>query len=215
MGTVRLEDLGFVQVMKNEGIFLPVDPDKRDLSRGITTVMCPDCHQRRDWTQHMENMLEKAGVSKDLLHPLGLNGGALGIPLGSPINPDDHKGQSYLGDIYGTSLPEVKGIDLVGLFGHFPCGAAGLAGLSFRECLDLLMKAETRVKDRFPTFRVHAFFHIDRGENFADIQIGFKKRRVTYFVSHRAYLAWRAEKDARADMGASPSEEFSSPPPGK
>jgi len=186
------EDVAFIRHLKALGILLPVDPTKPDYSNGITPVICADGDQRKDIEGHLEGLMRKAGCN-ERLHALKLNGGAASIALDDRMNPGDHKGQSFLMDIGGTSLPDVKGIRTVGLYGHWPCGLALLVGVSLEECFELLMRGETRVKDHYPDLPVDSYFHVDFGPSYKEF--GKKRQKMTYFASHRAWRAWTAEKN--------------------
>lgn len=190
MGTsIRKEEVDFVRQLKRLGILLPVDPTKRDYRRGITPVICADCHQRRDIEGHLEGLMREAGVENPLVHALKLNGGAATIALDERMNPGDHKGQALLMDIGGTARPDVKGIKLIALYGHWPCGQALLMGVTLPEMIELLMRGETRAKEHHPHLKVDCYFHVDFGPEYR--RFGKGARRKTYFMSHRAWLDWK------------------------
>jgi hypothetical protein len=173
------DELELVRKLREHGVFLEVDVHKRRLERGMILVVCPDCDQREDMMGHAEWMFRQLKLPPRM-HALALNGGAKLLAEGSPLSNAALKGAMLLEDIGGAR--HLKGIDTIALYAHYPCGAARLAGVNFETAVDLLMRAETRVKAQEPTAWVDAFVHVDHGDG----------RKRTYFVSHGAWLAWRA-----------------------
>lgn len=182
----RPENIAFLELMIARGIFLSVDDSKRNLSRGLIVVPCSDCDQ---WEHMVAEIRERFRVQEMLprFHPLALNGGALLIPDGSPLPGAEYMGRSLLECIQFAR--HKKGIELIHLYAHYPCGVAGEVGLSLEECVDLQMQAETRVKAENPGMRVDSMFHVDwEGANGSG-----RPAKETFFISHQAWL--RSQND--------------------
>ncbi|HBO99935.1 MAG: hypothetical protein UU48_C0002G0063 [Candidatus Uhrbacteria bacterium GW2011_GWF2_41_16] len=178
MSEPEKKELLYVETLRKNGVFLEIDNRFRNLETGMIAVPCADCDQRVDLIRHAESLFEEQNLPTRI-HPLGLNGGAILIPEWSPLNINGEDGRVLMRHIRDAAV--LKHIGLLVLYGHYPCGAAGLAKLSLEETVNLLMSAEGLVKETMSGMRVDAFFHVD-----------YRNKKRTYFVSHRAWKQYRS-----------------------
>ncbi|HBL39117.1 TPA: hypothetical protein DDZ10_00365 [Candidatus Uhrbacteria bacterium] len=147
---------------------------------GAIVVVCSDCHQRKDMSAFLARVAEACGVS-ELYHKLKVN--AAGIAL-DPDSSLHRKGKHRLltleEDIRDTMLPSVKGITTVILIAHFPCGKAGLEGISDEEQMQSLLVGKARLKEHLYVPRVVCAVHVDWGGH----------NRRMYRITRRDWEAW-------------------------
>lgn len=165
-------DLQLIKRLREAGIFEDVDPHRiKNNHQGFIVVVCGDCDQATDIHGHHSSITSRIGQLRGI-HEFKLNGGALRLPLKSPLNkkglPAD---KVLLRDIKDAIF--LKEMQTIVIYAHFPCGAAGLCGLTVLEQLDLLVKAKRRLKKEFSEVKVACFFHVDYTNG----------RKRTYFIS--------------------------------
>ncbi|MDO8557802.1 MAG: hypothetical protein Q7S09_01250 [bacterium] len=177
MAKISEKDLKDIVVMRKFGVLVDVDPQRMRQEDGVICVTCADGDQMPDVFQQQVKFALEAGF-KPRPHQLSLNGGALLIPEESPLNKELREDATLLAHIRGGI--KLKGIRTIVLYIHAPCGAAGLAGLTFKESIDLLIKAKDRIKKEILDVRVACFCHVDREHG-----TGHKKR--TYFVDEERW----------------------------
>lgn len=187
-------DREFAEVLRREGVLQDVDGHRLDLAEGVILVACADGDQMPDLFRHQASLqTEHRGVPRP--HLLALNGGGLRIPRGSSLNGG--AGEVLLKDIGDARL--LKGISMVALYVHAPCGAARLAGFTLEQEITLLMDAKVRVKEECgEVVRVACFVHLDWGDG----------RRRTYFISRANWMARLARSKAASDptrIGTTPA----------
>ena len=179
MAHISENDIKIISAMRKFGVLDDIDPHRLAQEQGIIPIPCADGDQMIDIFQHQLKIALEGGVAPRP-HQLSLNGGALLIAEESPLNKELREDLVLLAHIRGAMV--LKKIRTVVLYAHAPCGAAGLAGLSFERCIDLLMKAKARVKKEIPGMKVACFCHVDR-----------KGKKRTYFVSKEKWEAWRLQ----------------------
>lgn len=163
-------DREFLLRLRREGVLETLSIENLvDHSKGAILVSCADGDQFGEvYQRHSELCCHHREAPR--LHSLSLNGGAFCLPSKSPLNGG--RGRVLIADIEGAIV--LKGMPTLVLYGHAPCGAAGLANLSVEESLKLLVKAKIELKIQFEQrLKIALFFHVDWGHG--------KKR--TYFVS--------------------------------
>ena len=170
-------DQELVRDLREAGVLQNVDGHRLDQSNGIILVCCADGDQMPDIWQ-FQNGIMQGQRQTSRIHTLSLNGGALLIPEGSPLNAEAHEDIVLLKHIHEAII--LKGIHTIALYAHGPCGAAGLAGLTLVEVIGLLKQAGKRVREAFPSAQVVCFFHADKGET-----------KRTYFASAK-WFEWLA-----------------------
>lgn len=172
-------DQDLVRELREAGVFQDVEGHRLDQSNGIILACCADGDQMPDIWQ-FQNGIMQGQRQTSRIHTLSLNGGALLIPEGSPLNREAHEDVVYLKHI--REAIELKDIHTVALYTHGPCGAAGLANLTLIDTINLLKQAGQRIRDTFPGIQVACFFHADKGET-----------KRTYFVSAK-WFEWLAQR---------------------
>ncbi len=191
------EDMLVYGMLRDARVLQPVAAHELDERQGVILVSCGDGDHFTDiFTNHQRINVVHREASR--IHSLSLNGGALLIAEGSPLNGEFRKDLILINDIQVAR--DLKDIHTVALYVHRPCGAAQMAGLDFLTTIDLLMNAKARLKvelSNTPPLKLACFLHIA----FAD---GSKK---TYFVSREHWLVWqktpRAIRFGNQAIGAS------------
>lgn len=171
MGNLCEQDKKFLLELREFGVLEEVEPSSMDLVDGVIAILCGDGDQFFDVYGHIAGIC-KGKIGRERIHPLSLNGGALTI---SGRWPTPEEAVVYKRHVLQTRDPRVKGIKTVVLYGHAPCGAAGLCCLSIRQTIEYLVEAKGLIKNLGHDLKVMCFFHVDwEGD-------GSKKR--TYFLS--------------------------------
>lgn len=178
MGHLSKQDHELARVLRLANVFQNVASKELDLSEGVIIVPCADGDQMPDLFTYELGLFAELGIPPRV-HEIALNGGALLIPQDSPVRREGAEDRVILQHLRDAQA--LKGIDLVMLYAHAPCGAAGLAGLDLRGVVKLLMAAKTRIKEEIPSLKVAVFIHMDWGDG--------KKR--TYFVSRDRWENWQ------------------------
>ena len=177
MSQLTNTDRELILSLRSEKILDDVLGHSLKLDNGVIIVTCSDGDQIPD-VFRFQGKIGKDQKSDERIHTIALNGGALDIPENSPISTD---GESKVILKHIGQAIELKNINTVILYGHAPCGAAGLCNLSAEQTFDLLIEAKTKVKEVYPQVTVACFYHVDYGQG--------KKR--TYFLSRDKYKEWK------------------------
>lgn len=162
-------DRGFLRELRGFGALVEVEPASMDFVDGVIAVLCGDGDQFFDVYGHIAEIC-RGKIGRERVQTLSHNGGAFTL---STRWPTPEEAIVLRRHILQTVM--IKGIKTVVLYGHAPCGAAGLCHLSIRQTIEYLMEAKGVVKSLRDDLRVMCFFHIDWEED------GSKKR--TYFLS--------------------------------
>lgn len=178
MGHLSKQDRDFARALRLANVFQDVASKELDLSNGVIIVPCADGDQMPDLFTYELGLFADLGIPPRV-HEIALNGGALLIPKDSQVRREGSEDRVLLQHLKDAQT--LKGIDLVMLYAHAPCGAAALGGLDLKSVVALLVAAKARIKSEIPTLKVAAFLHMDWGEG--------KKR--TYFVSREKWEGWR------------------------
>lgn len=187
MATISETDLRAIISLRKDGVLADIDPHRLTQQKGVIVVPCADGDQMPDVFAQQAAYAEQAGL-EPRPHVLALNGGALLLPENSPLNKAVREDLVLLKHIK-DAVP-MKNIHTVVIYTHAPCGAAGAANLSFVRCMDLLVKAKARIKEKIPEVKVACFCHVDRSD-----EGGHHKRR-TYYVDEVRWHAWILENAA-------------------
>lgn len=180
MGHLSKQDHELARALRLADVFQNVTSKELDLSEGVIIVPCADGDQMPDLFTYELGLFAELGIPPRV-HEIALNGGALLIPRDSKVRRDGSEDRVLLQHLRDAQA--LKGIDLVMLYAHAPCGAAALAELDLRGVVSLLMAAKSRVKAEVPSLKVACFLHIDWGDG--------KKR--TYFVSRDKWECWNKQ----------------------
>jgi hypothetical protein len=129
----------------------------------------------------------QAGCRSDpRIHVFGWHGGALACAPGSPINRHKQAHNVFLNQI--ADARALKQIDVVVLYAHAPCGAAGLHGVSLTRAFELSISAKIKIKTLNEGIKVVCCFHVDHGNG--------KKR--SYFLSRLDWERWAGQRGIQA-----------------
>jgi len=167
-------EVHFFEELREAGVLEDVNGNCLDTSKGVILVTCAD-------GSHFGDIFKRQSEMTPLIHTLALNGGGLILPHRSPANMpigmSPTGGMICLGDIYMSQISvaqELKGISVVALHVHFPCGIARLHNIGSRHLMELLVAAKTRIKaETSEGTKVAACLHIAWPDG----------RKRTYFVS--------------------------------
>lgn len=173
------EEIRFFERLREAGVLEDVNGNRPDASKGVILVTCADGDQMADIFNHTGNLTPR-------LHTLSLNGGGLILPPESPANTSFvcscERRETALGDIFMEQIAtarRLKGIDLVALHVHFPCGIARAHEMAPQQLMELLVSAKDRLKREMKGIKVCAFIHIAWPDD----------RKRTYFVSREKWVA--------------------------
>jgi len=154
-----------------------------DQRNGAITVTCADGDQFPDvFWQHTK--FQQTQRQNPRIHALSWHGGALACAPCSPVNKIKRADSVFMEQI--ADAREIKGIDLVALYVHGPCGAAYRKRLNIAQVLAHQHRAKRKVETLNHGVQAASFLHIDYGD---------KKR--TYFVSRKNWEAWAQAKRVR------------------
>lgn len=175
------KEVHFFEELREAGVLEDVNGNRLDTSNGVILVTCADGDQLGDIFKLQSGMTPR-------IHTLAFNGGGLLIPHRSPANMSFGMSPTgaviCLGDIYMSQIfaaQELKGINVVALHVHFPCGIARLHSIGPCRLMELLVEAKTRIKTEMPDgMKVAAYLHVAWPDG----------RKRTYFVSRRKLAAY-------------------------
>lgn len=168
-----------IEKLKALGMFTNITIGKDDIGQGIIIAPCSDGDQFDDVYGHIAGVCKET-VATNRIHTIALNGGA--ILMGDQLESRYHQhGDIMLNNILVAR--EIKKIDDVFLYTHFPCAIARANDLSVVDQGVSLMAAKDRLKQDEPSLRVRCFFHLDL---FDETENGTHKRR-TYFMPKSAW----------------------------
>lgn len=167
----------FLDRCKEVGILTDIRGHRLPSEEGVIDFPCPDCDQALDIFEHIVKICRGNG-HQPRIHSLRLNGGG-GILIDPQVKipGGEIRGKILMEDLEGTV--EMKGILMVVLSPHFPCGVAHKHHLTPREIFEGLVRAKNRIKDTDKRFKVACFVQVDWGNG--------KKR--TYHFSRDRWLA--------------------------
>lgn len=174
-------EVRFFEELREAGVLEDVNGNRLDTSNGVILVTCADGDQLGDIFKLQSGMTPR-------IHTLAFNGGGLLIPNGSSANVSIGISPTgvevCLGDIYMNQIfvaQELKGIRVVALHVHFPCGIARLHSIEPCRLMELLVEAKTRIKTEMPDgMKVAAYLHVAWPDG----------RKRTYFVSREKWVAY-------------------------
>ena len=181
MPNLGRDKVHFLEKFREARVLEDVNGNRLNTSNGVILVTCADGDQLGDIFTLQRGMTPR-------IHTLALNGGGLILPSLSPANTTIGTSQTgqlvRLGDVYMeqiSSAQELKGINLVALHVHFPCGIARLHSIGPCRLMELLVEAKTRIKTEMPDdMKVAAYLHVAWPDG----------RKRTYFVSREKWAAY-------------------------
>lgn len=132
------------------------NPSVGDRANGIILLACGDCDKFPELLEYERSLFLKHG-QEPRIHLLALNGGGLLLSPRCPLNADCQTAQSLLSQIKDSAV--LKKITEVVIYGHHPCGAAGLANLSLEQSMEWLALGADRVGSMLKNLRVTCNFH--------------------------------------------------------
>jgi hypothetical protein len=181
-GQLSHQDLGIIASLREAEVLQNVEANRLDQTNGVILVACPDGDRFPDMFEH-QALMQRGHRSVLRIHPLNMHGGALACAPCSPVNTHRRADEIFLGQI--TDARALKKIDVVALYTHAPCGAAGLHGVRLSTVLAHHMRAKRKIKARNEGIQVACFFHVDYGRD----SLGKVKQR-TYFFSREHWEVW-------------------------
>jgi hypothetical protein len=160
---------------------------------GILVFKCGDGDQSFDYLSRKREV-----IANNRLHIVSVNGGALNLPIDSPLVEGTGVTQFLLKQI--TTARELKSIDSVSLSVHFPCGAARLAGLSDQEVIQCLFSAKELLVSQkgVPREFVHPTVHVDWGDDTKSLLFAKKTQWEDYCKKEGINPYFRREAEATA-----------------
>jgi len=179
-GRLSDSDHATIRALREADVLQDASGHLLDQSNGVIFVGCSDGDRFYDIFRHQVDM-QLVHRADPRIHVLAWHGGALACAPCSPINRRKKADEVFLDQI--ADARSLKGINLVALHAHAPCGAAALHGVPLERVFALHVRAKLRVKTLNQGVKVACFFHVDYG--------GGVKR--TYFFSRDRWVAW-AEK---------------------
>lgn len=168
-----------IRILRAAGVLEDVNPHRLDQEQGVIMMSCADGDQQPDVFRQQTIYQRFTRGRKIRIHTLCLNGGAIALPVHSPLNQKVRVDDVLMENLEGAMY--LKGISVIALYAHAPCGAAGIHGLNVLQVIDLLVSSKKRIKGTYPETRVACFFHVDYGD-----------RKRTYFVSKMKWKEWKA-----------------------
>ncbi len=177
MAGLLAADRAFIEKLRKAGVFLDVENHLIDQTAGVILVTCSDADRFCDIFMHQIYM--QSGCRPDpRIHVLAWHGGALACAPCSPINRRKHADDVFLDQIIDARA--LKGINVVALYAHAPCGAAGHHGVSLERVIALQVRAKRRIKALNEGVMVVCFFHVDYGNG----------KQRTYFLCREKWEQW-------------------------
>lgn len=179
-----------VKSLREARVLADVKPELLDWSTGVIWVPCPDGDQFHDrytkmvafWERYHQ-VVGEGSPPPPRIHPVTFAGGALNIPANSPLIVDFPRDQAVFFEMnIGYSK---KGIRLVVVEYHAPCGRAGDAKICFVTETELILAAKTRTRERFPDCKVVAFAHVDYNGAACPTP-----KKNTYFLDRAEWHGW-------------------------
>ncbi len=184
-------DRRVVKSLREANVLADVKPELLDWSTGAIWVPCPDGDQFHDrymrmvayWVRFHQVVANEGTPPPPRIHPVNFAGGALNLPTNSPLIVDFPRDEAMFFEInVGYSK---KGIRLIVVEYHGPCGRAGDARICFATSTELILAAKTRTRERFPDCRVVAFAHVDYNGATSPTP-----KKNTYFLDRAAWHEW-------------------------
>lgn len=178
-------DVATIKMYRKAGVLQEVKSHLLDQTDGAVVVTCADGDRSYDiFMNHAE--MQRTHREDPRIHWLTRNGGALRLAPDSPLNIPGRSTQIDFLEEIGEAL-SLKGIKVVALYAHAPCGKAGAHGLSLPQTLSVLMAAKSVVRESFPGIIVRCFYHVDFGPAYA--KFGKSSQQLTYFLNKEMWEA--------------------------
>jgi hypothetical protein len=185
MSVLSKSDAAAIKLYVEASVLCSVEPHLIDQTDGAIVVTCADGDRSYDIFMHHAEM-QRLHRPDPRIHWISRNGGALRLAPDSPLNKPGHSTQIDCLDDIGEAIM-LKGMKVIVLYGHAPCGKAGHHGLSLHETLRLLISAKRVVLEHFPDLVARCFYHVDFGPDYE--ALGRRKQQLTYFLNREAWEA--------------------------
>lgn len=159
--TIPDETLQFLQEMRAKKVLYNLSGNKLDHSKGVILVACGDCDQMPDIWKTQEDMC-LLHRSDPRIHIIALNAGALKVPHDSPLSQELREDLVLMKNI--CESVDMKEIETIVIYTHFPCGAATKANLTVENQIQLLIDAKDLIKSSVPkekNIKVSCFIQIN------------------------------------------------------
>jgi hypothetical protein len=184
-GQLSRQSKEVISILRKEEVLQDVEGHRLDQSEGVILVTCADGDRYFDVFQN-QVLMQASHRTDPRIHALSWHGGALACAPCSPINRRKHADLVFLDQV--ADARKLKNINLVALYAHAPCGAAGLCGLSLEETVALQVRAKKKIKTLNQGVQVGCFFHVDYGES----------KQRTYFLSRERWEKWAGMNHVQA-----------------
>lgn len=184
MADGQTKDLEYLLSLEGS-VLLDIDPYLLVEEDGAIVVTCPDGRYFSDIFSHHSRMQQNYR-EYPLIHPFGMNGGAL---LLAPDSPLVSPGSTIQADLLRGIIEAMEWIKIrkVVLSAHYRCGKASNCGVGATETIRLLFAAKKAVKTWLERYGpvVSCYFHIDFGIDFKER--GKKKRVLSYYANREGW----------------------------
>ena len=185
MGSLSNKDRELIRELRAAGVLQDIDDHLIDQTKGAILVTCSDGDQFCDIFTKQVHM--QAGCRSDpRIHVFGWHGGALACAPCSPINRRKHADGVFVDQI--ADARTLKEIDLVVLYAHAPCGAAGLYNVGLEQVIALQIRAKMKIKTLNEGISIVCCFHVDHGNG----------QKRSYFLSRPDWEKWAEQRGIQA-----------------
>jgi hypothetical protein len=178
-------DAELVVALREAAVLQDVRERLLDQKDGVILISCSDGDRFCDIFLRQVHM-QSSCRHDPRIHVFAWHGGALACAPCCPINESKNDNRVFLRQI--SQARKMKGINLVALYAHAPCGAAGGTGLSLEEVFAFHFRAKMQIKTLNQGIQVIPFFHVDHGNG----------RQRTYFLSRTHWETWAERHRVRA-----------------
>lgn len=135
-------DFATLAKLREHGVLNDVVPERCRHDNGLVMVSCSDGDQFSELFDHHRRLLKL-----DRLHPLAWNGGGLRLDINSILGQRRNSAEVLFDDI--VDARKLKTMDTIELWTHYPCGAAGLAGMNVLDIIQSIIHAKQFLRQRF------------------------------------------------------------------
>ena len=184
----------FVRMMMKANVFVDINPNLWPSQERVLFLTCFDPHRFDHNWMHVRT----AGNTCRCCVPLTAPGGALVIPKHSPLavtSAGRRQDEVYLDNI-GLAVAELGTKKIITVV-HFPCLAAGLAGLSDIQTLQHNVDAKDRIRQNHPGCDIALLAHVDWHGH----QSPTGRMMDTFAFTRQAFDDWKMSRVGRIHLG--------------